>query len=142
MQHWWSRLLSFFKSGESSNVGQQGEDVATGFLKAAGYKILARNHRSTIGELDIIARSPDGFIVFVEVKTRNDSDPEGGFGAIHAAKRKKLTRTALGYLKSERLLNQRCRFDVIVITIDATRQPTIYHIVNAFEATGVNSMFS
>ena len=33
------------------------------------YKIIERNHRKPWGELDIIAKSPDKTLVFVEVKT-------------------------------------------------------------------------
>lgn len=150
MQHWWTRLFLFFRlrarsnsiSTESLNLGTHGEDLAARHLKSLGYKILVRNGRSLVGELDIIARSREGWIVFVEVKTRRDSDPEGGFAAVHPVKQKQLTRTALAYLKREHSLGQKCRFDVIVVTLSESGKSLIHHVPSAFEATGVNSMFS
>ncbi|MFA4829490.1 MAG: YraN family protein, partial [Thermodesulfovibrionales bacterium] len=54
-------------------LGSEGEDLAAAFLKGKGYKIISRNYKTPIGEVDIIAEDK-GTIVFVEVKTRtNDS---------------------------------------------------------------------
>ncbi len=142
MLRWWTRLFSFSRPQPTTDVGSLGEELATRFLKSSGYKILDRNHLSSTGELDIIARSRDGCLVFVEVKTRTSSDPESGFAAVHLSKQKQLTRTALAYLKRERRLQERCRFDVIVVTIQEGLAPQIHHVPNAFDATGVNSMFS
>ncbi|MDO8503120.1 MAG: YraN family protein [bacterium] len=50
-------------------AGKLGEDAAVKLLEREGYKILDRNFRSRVGEIDII--SQDGnTLVFVEVKTR------------------------------------------------------------------------
>ncbi|MFT3684577.1 MAG: YraN family protein [Phycisphaerales bacterium] len=56
-------------------VGMRGEDAAAAFLKRAGYIILDRNVRVSVGEADIVARHDapsDGrsTVVLVEVKTR------------------------------------------------------------------------
>ncbi|MEK7654102.1 MAG: YraN family protein [Patescibacteria group bacterium] len=51
-----------------SEVGKLGEDLACGFLVKKGYKILKRNYWKPWGELDIVAKDPDGVLVFVEVK--------------------------------------------------------------------------
>jgi len=49
--------------------GRQGEARAAAFLEAKGYRILARNFRSPLGELDIVAFEPIGnALVCVEVK--------------------------------------------------------------------------
>jgi len=53
-------------------IGRIGEDAACGYLVNKSYKILHRNFRTKFGELDIIAKSPDKTLVFVEVKTKND----------------------------------------------------------------------
>jgi putative endonuclease len=48
-----------------------GEEVATNFLTARGYRILERNFRCKGGEVDIIDRDPgDKSLVFIEVKAR------------------------------------------------------------------------
>jgi putative endonuclease len=53
-------------------VGNLGEDIACRFLTKKKFKILERNHREKFDEIDIIARSFDGVVVFVEVKTVTD----------------------------------------------------------------------
>jgi len=52
-----------------SETGKLGEDLASRYLKDKGYKIIERNYRQPWGELDIVAYSRDGVLVFVEVKT-------------------------------------------------------------------------
>jgi|SRR3989338_2435239 len=52
-----------------SETGKLGEDLACKYLVGKGYKIIDRNYRKPWGELDIVAKSPDGTLVFVEVKT-------------------------------------------------------------------------
>ena len=60
--------------------GQKAEGMAVRFLKKCGYKIVARNHRTRSGEIDIIARDGDT-LVFVEVKARTTNR----FGSAKAA---------------------------------------------------------
>ena len=57
-------------------LGRQGETLACKYLKKHGYKLLKRNYTTPFGEADIVARSRDGYICFVEVKTR-ESDAFG-----------------------------------------------------------------
>ncbi len=52
-----------------SETGKLGEDLASRYLKGKGYKIIERNYRQPWGELDIVAYSETGVLVFVEVKT-------------------------------------------------------------------------
>ena len=63
-----------------NQLGKLGEDLACRFLVYKGFKILERNFRKPWGELDIIAKSPDKTLVFVEVKTMrqfgNDKLPD------------------------------------------------------------------
>lgn len=52
-------------------LGRTGEVKAEKFLKKLGYKILAKNYKTVVGEIDIIAKDGDT-VVFVEVKTRTN----------------------------------------------------------------------
>ncbi len=54
---------------QRKKLGQLGEDLAAKFLQANGYKIIERNFRSKVGEIDIVAEE-DGWLVLVEVKCR------------------------------------------------------------------------
>jgi putative endonuclease len=49
--------------------GHRGEWLAALALMLKGYRILARRHRTRLGEIDLIARRGD-LVLFVEVKTR------------------------------------------------------------------------
>lgn len=113
-------------------LGDRGERAAARYLKRQGYRILARQSRSQIGEIDLIAM--DGrTVVFVEVKTRTSQAAGHPAEAITAAKRRQLTRTALAWLKRRDLLDCSCRFDVVAITWQPGGAPVIEHFQNAFE---------
>ncbi len=124
------------------SLGDRGEDAAARFLKRQGYHILARHYDSPLGELDIVA--VDGrTVVFVEVKTRRSNDAGRASDAIDQRKEQRMTQAALGYLKSNRLLEYSARFDVVAITWpENMRKPTIEHLKNAFSAVGVGQFFS
>ena len=55
-------------------LGDRGENMAAKYLRTQGMKIIVRNFRTEVGEIDIIAREGKT-LVFVEVKTRVDDDP-------------------------------------------------------------------
>lgn len=111
--------------------GKSGEDIAVRFLGKSGYKVLARNYRSRLGEIDIIAKE-HGTICFVEVKSRHS----GKFGAPQEAvtgrKQRQISRAALSFLKEKNLLGSSARFDVVSV-IYAQDTPKIELFKNAFE---------
>jgi putative endonuclease len=95
-------------------VGATGEDIAAAFLKKQGYKVLERNYRAPLGEIDLIARH-QGALVFIEVKTRRSERFGAGQEAVHSAKQAKLRKLADYYLKQKRLGEVTVRFDVVGI---------------------------
>jgi putative endonuclease len=124
------------------SLGQRGEDAAARYLKKHGYRILARGLDSRLGELDIVA--VDGrTIVFVEVKTRRSTYAGHPAEAIDPRKERRMTQSALAYLKAQRLLQYAARFDVVAVTWpNNTRLPTIEHFKNAFSPVGTGQFFS
>ncbi len=118
-------------SREKQELGVSAEYQAAEFLKAQGYKILARNYRSKLGEIDIIALEKDT-ICFVEVKSRTSDRFGLPQEAITYVKRKKIAQTALGFLREKKLLGRKARFDVVSI-IYSLGLPKIDLIRNAFE---------
>jgi putative endonuclease len=112
-------------------VGQRGESLAVNHLRGKGYKILERNFKSPIGEIDIIARE-GRTIVFVEVKARSSDDFGAAKWAVDERKQRKLSLLALDYLKRKSLLDQSARFDVVAID-GVSGQETIELIRNAFD---------
>jgi len=96
-------------------VGATGEDRAVDHLVRAGYRIVERNYKCKLGELDVIARD-DGVLVFVEVRSRRSAEFGSALDAVNWHKRKKVTRVAMGYLAHRKPRFVEARFDVIAIT--------------------------
>lgn len=113
-------------------LGQAGEDAAVRFLERRGFEILARNLRSRLGEIDLIAR--DGpTLVFVEVKARRGSPGEPPQTGVTARKRARLARLALDYLARRWLSDLACRFDVVAVILDEEGGgPRVEHFPRAF----------
>jgi len=112
-------------------LGSEGEDLAVRFLQKKGYRIVARNYKTPVGELDIIARDGDT-IVFIEVKTRTDISFGYPFEAVNKRKRQKLKNLALLYLKRQGKESP-VRFDVLSIFCMGNGKKDIEHIKDAFE---------
>ena len=111
-------------------LGIEGEELAVRFLKKKGYKIVSRNFKSPVGEMDIIAEDGDT-LVFIEVKTRTDDSFGHPFEAVTHRKREKLRKVALSYFKHSRQ-EVPSRFDVLSIETDGANHK-IEHIKDAFE---------
>lgn len=121
-----------FRASAQAPLGQRGENLAAKHLRTIGYKILSRNYRCPLGEIDIIAR--DGkTIVFVEVKTRTEDEPTPE-DQVNARKQHQLTKAAKYYLGRFASLPA-ARFDVVAIVWPENTPPIIRHIPHAFEAT-------
>lgn len=111
-------------------LGSKGEDIAAKFLKDKGCRIISRNFKTPIGEIDIIAEDK-GALVFVEVKTRSDASFGYPFEAVTRRKREKIKKVALCYLKNCKKLMP-ARFDILSIEMDGDNAK-IEHIIDAFE---------
>jgi putative endonuclease len=116
-------------------VGDEGEVRAEAYLRGQGFRILGRNVRSPLGELDLIA-DDQGVLVFVEVKRRRTGAFGGAIEAVDARKRAKLIQLAAQYLSQHRIRNRACRFDVVVIQDEIGTAETLQHITNAFDLDG------
>ena len=115
--------------------GQEGESEAEQYLRHKGYRIVARNLRSSVGELDLVAE--DGqVLVFVEVKARRTDAFGGAIHAVHQRKQEKLIQLAAQYLARHHIKDRLCRFDVVLLQSTGVVAPQIEHIQNAFEVSG------
>jgi putative endonuclease len=97
-------------------LGAKGEGIAVRFLKDRGYKIVERNYRIRLGEIDIIAEQ-GGDLVFIEVKTRTGLSYGTPFESVTMQKQKQLSKVALEYLSKQDDHNRAARFDVIGIKL-------------------------
>lgn len=120
---------------QSCNIttGRKGEELAAGYLVAAGYRILEKNFRSRGGEVDIVALDCDGTIVFVEVKSRRSLK----FGlpqlAVTPRKQRQISKGALSWISRNRMQDKGGRFDVIAVLLHHDGRHEIEHINNAFD---------
>jgi putative endonuclease len=101
-------------------TGAQAEDRALAHLQQQGMRLVQRNYRVArgpsrrAGEIDLIMRSADGTLVFVEVRARRTVGHGGAAASITWAKQRSLVYAAQHYLA--RLSSvPRCRFDVVAI---------------------------
>lgn len=109
-------------------LGARGEDIAEKYLKMRSYRIIERNYRCRLGEIDIIAL--DGrSLVFVEVKTRRNQNYGRPCEAVNAVKIRHIMRTAARYTDLSHVKYEDLRIDVIEILIQDGK-PYIHHIKN------------
>ncbi|OGW72210.1 MAG: hypothetical protein A2Y02_01720 [Omnitrophica bacterium GWA2_52_12] len=117
------------------SLGERGEMAALGWLVQNGYKILAKNYRCALGELDAVA-SRKNRVYFVEVKTRSGT----GFGrpeeAVTRDKQRRLARLAALYLKDKKLTQASVSFAVISVLWRQAQAPEIRMIADAFSLEG------
>ena len=112
--------------------GRRGEDLACEFLKQNGYRVIERNFRCRMGEIDIIAVD-DQHICFTEVKARTRTDYGMPRDAVDRRKQLKLLRCAQLYLKMHPSIAQRFspRMDIVEI-LYGEEQTYVRHTPNAF----------
>ena len=136
-KHITSIISNLFKQNKGTlpykrAVGSEGEQIAVKFLKRNGYKILQRNYRCRIGEIDIICFD-HGTVVFVEVKTRHGDLYGPPELSVTEAKKRRISRIASHYISKNKIEGIDLRFDVVSIFFSsAEKNPEITHFKNAF----------
>jgi putative endonuclease len=112
-------------------TGSIGEAAAARHYRDRGYRVLARNWRCSIGELDLVLTRADT-LVFCEVKTRRGSGFGGGWEAVTARKRHKLRALGQTFLLTHRLSPGAVRFDVASILLAPGRSVQVEVFEDAF----------
>lgn len=100
-------------------LGSQGEALACQLLRRKGYKIIQKNYRSRLGQIDIIARDKD-ILCFIEVKTRSSTAFGEPQESVTVFKQGQIAKAAISFLKEKNLLQAKARFDVVAILHSAT----------------------
>ncbi len=109
--------------------GRSAEDRAVDYLIHQGFRIVSRNYQTRHGEIDCIAESPEGVLVFVEVKSSRGKAFGHPFFRVSRAKQRTIISMAKRYLADHRITNRPCRFDVVALVGES-----IDHLRNAFLA--------
>lgn len=118
--------------------GDLGEKIAQKFLEEKGYQIINNNYSKRWGEIDLIAKSPDNFLIFIEVKTREMKRNPSSFlpeDSVNFHKQQKIIKTAKTFLYENKYPEDTFwQIDVIAIEINTElRKAKIRHLKNAVE---------
>jgi putative endonuclease len=108
-------------------LGRQGEQLAAEHLERSGLRVLDRNWRCPVGEIDLVAA--DGrVLVICEVKTRSDVRYGSPLEAISARKHSRLRRLAVHWVLAHGVLFDEIRIDVIGVLRIAPGEFSIDHV--------------
>jgi len=108
-------------------LGRQGKQLAAEHLERSGLRVLDRNWRCPVGEIDLVAA--DGrVLVICEVKTRSDVRYGTPLEAISARKHSRLRRLAVSWVLAHGVLFDEIRIDVIGVLRVAPGEFSIGHV--------------
>jgi putative endonuclease len=111
----------------TSQSGSLAETLGADYLQRRGLRLIARNYRCRLGEIDLILADGPA-LVFAEVRLRRNPGYGGAAASITSAKRQRILRAARHYLSGRP--EAPCRFDVILL--DALDPDRIEWIKDAF----------
>ena len=114
-------------------VGKRGEQVASDYLTAKGYRILERNWYFRKKEIDIIAEKDD-FLVIIEVKSRSVGFQENPMDAVNMKKQRFLIQAANAYINKFGI-EMEVKFDIITVIFFNDHEYKLKHIDDAFYPT-------
>lgn len=127
-QAYLSHTKSNMEHVNKRRLGEAYEQKACDFIEEEGLRVIERNYRTPLGEIDIIARDREE-LVFLEVKYRKSRDRGGAEYAISRDKQRTIIKVAKMYIKMHRLpLRSFYRFDAVLIDGEE-----ITHIRNAWQ---------
>lgn len=112
-------------------VWRDGERAAWEAYRRRGYRLVARNWRCPLGELDLVVTRGD-LLVFCEVKTRASARLGGPHEAVTASKRRKLRHLAEAFVSTVRPPGSTYRFDVASVTWRRGGPPAVHIFEDAF----------
>jgi putative endonuclease len=115
------------------HLGRLGERLAAEHFSRLGFSVLAQNHRTRFGELDLVL-SDGRTLVFCEVKTRRIGSGQP-FDSLHGAKQSQVRRIAAHWLAepADRPWHEELRFDAIGVLVDRDDGLVrLDHVENAF----------
>lgn len=129
LKRWWEERNRPLTANER---GRLAEREAALYLRRRGYRIIAQNLRSKLGEIDLVAVKRD-VVVFVEVKARSSDEFGTPNEALTLRQQKRIQSAAETFAARRGWLDRNLRFDLIAVDLDKWgRVVKIEHIQNAF----------
>ncbi len=114
--------------------GREAEDAAATWLAGMGYELLARNHATRRGEVDLVCREGPT-LCFVEVRSRTRMDYGSPAASVTVAKARRVIAAATDWAVRHGGLDRDMRFDVVSVDL-AGPAPRFELIRGAFDASG------
>jgi len=114
--------------------GRAAEDLAAAWLERRGLEVLARNHATRRGEVDLVCRE-GAVLCFVEVRSRTSRAQGGPEETVDRRKARRVVAAATDWAVRNGGLDRAIRFDVVAVTFEAGG-PRIEHFPGAFDADG------
>ena len=133
IRHAAAHTVAGMAARHTQHLGRLGERLAGEHLERLGYRVLARNHHTRLGELDLVATDGET-LVFCEVKTRRLGSGEP-WESLHDSKRSRVRRMAAAWLAevTDRPWFAELRFDAVGVLIDADDELVrLEHLEGAF----------
>jgi putative endonuclease len=100
-------------------LGRRGEQLAAEHFERLGYEVIARNHRTRFGELDLVVADFDT-LVFCEVKTRR-AGSGAPWDSLGESKQSQVRSMGVAWLSEvrDRPRTSKLRFDAVGVIVDA-----------------------
>ncbi|HXC58176.1 MAG TPA: YraN family protein [Steroidobacteraceae bacterium] len=119
---------------DAQRLGCEAEQAAARHLEAHALRVVLRNYRCRLGELDLVALAPDGTLVIAEVRMRSRQNYGGGAASVTCHKQRRLLRATRHLLAMQPQWSRHAlRFDVLDLR-PATGGYDIRWIQHAFTA--------
>lgn len=120
--------------GSTRERGRAAEGAAARWLENQGWSILARNHSTRLGEVDLVCREGET-LCFVEVRSRSRIDYGSPAASVGQAKARRIVQAATHWALQHGGLQQRIRFDVLAVDL-SSGLPEFALFRDAFDADG------
>jgi putative endonuclease len=118
--------------------GREAEALAEAHLRGLGWQVLARNHATRRGEVDLICQEAE-VICFVEVRSRAGDAPGSPLETVGPPKARRVVAAATDWAWRNDKLDAALRFDVIAVVL-GEGGPTFELVRGAFDAHGLPSL--
>lgn len=113
-------------------LGNYGEALALRAYQAAGYTLLEKQYRCSLGEIDLIFRK-DNLLFFVEVRTKTSSAFGTAEESITPQKSKRIRRVSEYYMIHKGMTHLQPQYDLVTIRIDKGKKKAwLSRIAKAF----------
>lgn len=113
--------------------GGYAEELVVRYLTKKDFKVIKRNYRCPVGEIDIIAQK-DEYICFIEVRSRSSGDYGEPYETVTYPKQRKISKTAKYFILEhpEYYNKYSFRFDVASLVFINDKDYSIEYISGAF----------